>query len=329
MSFRLVQELAADEVLVAVACRVLGVSTSGYYEWRGRPPSRAGAGRRSAQRHRSARSTPPRAGPTARRASTPSCGWDAACAAVASGRPADAGRASARHLPTEDGEHARPAPACTTTGCSAASPPTRPNRLWLTDITEHPTREGKVYCCCVLDVYSPPHRRLVDRRPPARRARRRRPGDGALAPPAARRPDRAPRGPRLAIHVLGLRPPAARGRPARLDGPRRLRAGQRDDGVLLRRPCSASCSTARRWATRATSSRRRSSSGSRPGTTRAAGTPASACSPRSTTKPFTPRLSPRHDHHTTRDRRTGSRSYNTRRGHTALGGHPPISRLPA
>jgi putative transposase len=30
----------------------------------------------------------------------------------------------------------------------------RPNALWLTDITEHPTREGKVYCCCVLDLFS-------------------------------------------------------------------------------------------------------------------------------------------------------------------------------
>jgi hypothetical protein len=28
------------------------------------------------------------------------------------------------------------------------------NQLWLTDITEHPTREGKVYCCVVLDLYS-------------------------------------------------------------------------------------------------------------------------------------------------------------------------------
>lgn len=33
-----------------------------------------------------------------------------------------------------------------------------PNQLWLTDITEHPTREGKVYCCAVLDVFS---RRVV------------------------------------------------------------------------------------------------------------------------------------------------------------------------
>ena len=30
--------------------------------------------------------------------------------------------------------------------------------LWLTDITEHPTKEGKVYCCCVLDAFS---RRIV------------------------------------------------------------------------------------------------------------------------------------------------------------------------
>jgi len=28
------------------------------------------------------------------------------------------------------------------------------NQLWLTDITEHPTREGKVYCCVVLDAHS-------------------------------------------------------------------------------------------------------------------------------------------------------------------------------
>jgi putative transposase len=33
-----------------------------------------------------------------------------------------------------------------------------PNQLWVTDITEHPTREGKVYCCVVLDTFS---RRVV------------------------------------------------------------------------------------------------------------------------------------------------------------------------
>jgi putative transposase len=30
----------------------------------------------------------------------------------------------------------------------------RPNELWMTDITEHPTREGKVYCAVVLDAFS-------------------------------------------------------------------------------------------------------------------------------------------------------------------------------
>jgi transposase InsO family protein len=33
-----------------------------------------------------------------------------------------------------------------------------PNELWVTDITEHPTREGKLYCAVVLDSFS---RRVV------------------------------------------------------------------------------------------------------------------------------------------------------------------------
>lgn len=33
-----------------------------------------------------------------------------------------------------------------------------PDQLWVTDTTEHPTREGKIYCCVVLDACS---RRVV------------------------------------------------------------------------------------------------------------------------------------------------------------------------
>ena len=29
-----------------------------------------------------------------------------------------------------------------------------PNRLWITDITEHPTAEGRLYCAAVMDAYS-------------------------------------------------------------------------------------------------------------------------------------------------------------------------------
>lgn len=34
----------------------------------------------------------------------------------------------------------------------------RPDKLWVTDITEHPRRTGKVYCAAVVDVFS---RRVV------------------------------------------------------------------------------------------------------------------------------------------------------------------------
>ncbi len=30
----------------------------------------------------------------------------------------------------------------------------QPNQLWLTDITEHPTAEGKLYLCAVKDACS-------------------------------------------------------------------------------------------------------------------------------------------------------------------------------
>ena len=30
----------------------------------------------------------------------------------------------------------------------------KPNELWLTDISEHPTSEGKLYLCAVKDVFS-------------------------------------------------------------------------------------------------------------------------------------------------------------------------------
>jgi putative transposase len=62
-----------------------------------------------------------------------------------------------------------------------------PDQLWVTDITEHPTREGKVYCCVVLDVFS---RRVVDsldRHPPGHPAGHSRAGHGDPPPqPPAR-----------------------------------------------------------------------------------------------------------------------------------------------
>ena len=86
------------------------------------------------------------------------------------------------------------------------------DRLWLTDITEHPTAEGKVYCAAVMDACS---RRIigwsidtsqktelvVDAIGMAILRRR----------PAANSTDSA-LGPRNAVHILGIRKAPARRR---------------------------------------------------------------------------------------------------------------------
>ena len=49
---------------------------------------------------------------------------------------------------------ASPARRSTTTWSSAHFTAAAPNLLWLTDITEHPTAEGKLYLCAIKDVCS-------------------------------------------------------------------------------------------------------------------------------------------------------------------------------
>lgn len=86
----------------------------------------------------------------------------------------------------------------------------RPNELWVTDIAEHPTREGKVYCAAVLDAFS---RRIIGWSIDSRQ-------DTTLVINAldmaiqAARPGRyRPRRPRRPVHRLGLRRPGPQGRP--------------------------------------------------------------------------------------------------------------------
>ena len=106
-----------------------------------------------------------------------------------------------------------------------------PNRLWLTDITEHPTREGKVYCAVVLDAFS---RRVVgwsiDSSQTANLVVN---ALGMAIENRQGRRRRDPQRPRHPIHLVGVHAPRARLRAGAIDGIDRRLLRQRPDGIVL------------------------------------------------------------------------------------------------
>ena len=149
--------MASEGLPVQLACRVLGVSEAGYYDWRSRPPS--------ARSVRHAWLTD-----LIHQVHTESFGVYGAPrvhAELTLGRGIVVGRNTVEMLMRRAGikglpNRRRPKPRHDTPTAvdlvdrNFARP--APNQLWVTDITEHPTREGKVYCAVVLDVHS---RRVV------------------------------------------------------------------------------------------------------------------------------------------------------------------------
>lgn len=157
MTFRLVQELAAAGVRVAVACRVLRVSTSGYYEWRERPPSSRTVADQALTAqisaiHAASRGTygAPRVHAELRLGCGVRCGRKRVARLMRSASLCGIYRRRWRRGCTQPPVH--------DDLVQRRFVADRPDRLWLTDITEHPTREGKVYLAAVLDVYA---RRVV------------------------------------------------------------------------------------------------------------------------------------------------------------------------
>ena len=229
---RLVRELAGDGIDVAVACRVLKVSRSGYYEWVNRLPS--------ARTVEDARLTE-----TIRRIH-----YDSRCtyraprvhAELRMGLGLAIGRKRVSRLMRQAGIRGichrrktrgwKPAPATHTDLVQRRFSAEAPDRVWFTDITQHRAGDGWVYCCAVLDAFSrrvvgwsiADHIRtelVVDALEMARWQRR--------PEPRCHRPRRQGN----AIHLVGLRPPAPRSRSARLDGPDRLQHRQRPHRVVL------------------------------------------------------------------------------------------------
>ena len=160
MIFPVVRELAAGGVAVATACRVLEVSTSGFYEWDSRPAS----DRAWAQAHLM------HAIREAHAASYGTYGHRRVHAELVLGQrlPVSRGRGERLMRATGlQGVHRRRLRGCTRRD-EAATPsddlvernfrPEQPDRLYVADITQHRTSEGWYYLAVVLDCFS---RRVV------------------------------------------------------------------------------------------------------------------------------------------------------------------------
>jgi transposase InsO family protein len=151
MMFPLVRELAVDSIPVAVTCRVLGFSKQAYFKWRARPvtdrdwddahlinrdrhPSRRPGVRLPVHRRRARR-------PRCQRQPQP-------------GQPALHARADLVGALRKRGRYRLPGPPVHDDLVAGAFRAEAPNRVWFTDITEHPTAEGKLYLCAVKDACS-------------------------------------------------------------------------------------------------------------------------------------------------------------------------------
>lgn len=157
MIYPVVGELADEGVPVRVACRVLRVSPSGFYEWRDRPLSRRDRSDLELastirQIHEASRGTygSPRVHAELR------LGLGIRCSRKRVERLMRVGQIAGVHR--RKGRRHRPAPAVHEDLVQRKFTVADPDRLWVTDITQHRTSEGWVYLAVVLDAWS---RRVV------------------------------------------------------------------------------------------------------------------------------------------------------------------------
>ncbi len=153
-SISVISSLTGQGFDVQRACLMLGVSPSGYYTWKGRPPSartlrHALLAGEIAQVHKDSGGT---------------YGSLRVTAELRYGRGIHVGHNQVELLMKRLGIHGLPKRRLPR-GAKVGKPNSMdlvrrrfkadgPDRLWMTDITEHPTREGKIYCCAVIDAFS-------------------------------------------------------------------------------------------------------------------------------------------------------------------------------
>jgi putative transposase len=153
-SFNLIEAERASYP-VAVLCCVLGVSKSGYYAWRGRPPSErrrqdALLTEKIREIHSWSRETYgyPRVHAELRSLGV-RCGRRRVARLMRAAGLRGCVRGKKRRTTRRD-PRAAPAPDLLCRDFVAA----RPNRVWLADITYIPTREGFLYLAFILDTHS-------------------------------------------------------------------------------------------------------------------------------------------------------------------------------
>ncbi|RYV49294.1 IS3 family transposase [Pengzhenrongella frigida] len=152
MMYPLVLDLAADAIPVAVTCRVLGFSKQGFYAWRREPVTqRDWDDAHLVNAARAIHDDDPTFG---YRFIADELGeWGIRAGENRVARLCSSHRImSVTHRRRGSGK--TPGPAVHDDLVHRNFTAAGPNQLWLTDITEHPTGEGKLYLCAIKDVYS-------------------------------------------------------------------------------------------------------------------------------------------------------------------------------
>jgi len=153
MIYPLVRDLAANEIPVVVTCRVLRFSPQAFYKWRANPVSKRDWD--DAHLVDAAREI---------HADDPVFGYRFIADELAAEHGITASENRVHRLCKEHriasviskrrGRGLRPGPAVHDDLVQRDFSAVSPNALWLTDITEHRTDEGKLYLCAVKDAYS-------------------------------------------------------------------------------------------------------------------------------------------------------------------------------
>ncbi|MDQ3660846.1 MAG: IS3 family transposase, partial [Actinomycetota bacterium] len=155
MSYRFVRAERANHA-VTIMCRVLEISTSGYYDWLGRRPSERSLGDhillcRIKGIHKASRETygAPRVHVELREDYGVRCGRKRVARIMRAAGIKGCHRRR-RHWLTRRDHNARPAPDLVERKFEASEP----DRLWAADITYVPTSSGPLYLAVVFDVFS-------------------------------------------------------------------------------------------------------------------------------------------------------------------------------